>query len=148
MWNIKLPEVLLKEVAELLTPHSKLTAEGRVIDPDVVLNPAKRVMLLWRLKDKFKHDWKCHFLITALVLEGLIAKLNRILSPRFIRCRLAPDILRIPSAAVNPLQSLGGRAPPPMAVFVPIPQKTEMGSCARSDLAVSAYQICGAVSPV
>lgn len=139
MWNIKLPGVLLKEVAELLTPHSKVTVEGRVIDPDVLLNPAKSTILLWRLRDKFKHDWKCHFLLTALVLEGLIAKLNRMSSPRFIRRCLTPDTLRIPNATINPLQPLGGRAPPPMAVFVPIPQKTEMGSCARSDLAVSAY---------
>jgi len=59
--------------------------------------------------------------------------------PRFSRRSLIPTHLRIPAPRIEVLQPLIGRAPPVAEIFSPIPHKTELGSCARSDLADSAY---------
>jgi hypothetical protein len=76
-------------------------------------------------------------------LVDIWAALNLItrLHSRFIRLHLIPSHLRIPAPRVEVLQPLAGRAPPVAEIFIPIPHKTEMGSCARSDLADSAYLI-------
>jgi len=74
-------------------------------------------------------------LIDIWALMSLVIRLR----PRFICLRLIPTHLRIPAPRIEVLQPLAGRAPPVAEIFIPIPQKTEMGSCARSDLADSAY---------
>ncbi|MEG4590064.1 hypothetical protein QUA54_33335 [Microcoleus sp. MOSTC5] len=84
----------------------------------------------------FEEHWEILAgLIDIWDLMSLVTKLR----PRFICLRLIPTHLRIPTPRIEVLQPLTGRAPPPVAMFVPIPHKLEMGSCARSDLAVSAY---------
>lgn len=76
-------------------------------------------------------------LVDICALMSLVIRLR----PRFICLRLVPTHLRIPAPRIEVLQPLVGRAPPPVAMFIPIPHKLEMGSCARSDLADSAYLI-------
>jgi hypothetical protein len=75
-------------------------------------------------------------LVDMWALLSLITRLR----PRFICLRLIPTHLRLPAPRVEVLQPLAGRAPPVAEIFIPIP-KTEQGSCARSDLADSAYLI-------
>lgn len=136
---IKLPAVVIRELDDILAPYITFTDEGRVIDFCGAPHPFQIEVIRWRLAQKLMRCGNLYCLFTAYKLQFLIRESNSLLPTRFIRRRLAPDTLRIPTPAVDPLRPLGGRAPPPMAVFVPIPQKTEMGSCARSDLAVSAY---------
>jgi hypothetical protein len=75
------------------------------------------------------------YLVDIWALISLAIKLR----PPFICRRLVPTHLRIPAPRIEVLQPLVARAPPPDEIFVPIPKIEQQGSCARSDLADSAY---------
>lgn len=122
----------------------ELAENGRFLDDDEFEEKysRKKIAVYQRLIEKVESwDWECQTLSIELEIEELVAKLNRLLIVRFTRLRLLPTRLRIPEPRIEVLQPLTGRAPPPVAIFVPIPHKLEMGSCARSDLADSAYLI-------
>lgn len=137
---MKVTAKLLKRFIKIVAPHGLgVEADGRLVDPFEQYF-AQKIIAYLKVIERIK-QWGCvcQSLAIELELEELIAKLNRLLPARFIRRRLTPTRLRISKPRIEALQSLGARAPPSVAIFVPIP-KTEMGSCARSDLpADSAY---------
>ncbi|MEG4317702.1 MULTISPECIES: hypothetical protein [unclassified Microcoleus] len=129
---------LIDRLLEIIAPHGLGVAENGLL-PDEELDGALEALYMERVTDLLSEGgWYCYSLLVELELEELILKLNRLVPTRFIRRRLAPTCLRIPAPRIEVLQPLVGRGPPPVA-FIPIPHKTEQGSCARSDLADSAY---------
>ena len=139
MRKLKAPKILRKEFTRISDPYLQATCKDSRMNPNVYFTPIEKVLIYSRLVNKFEQEWRCELLLIALEIQELIAKLNKVLPSRFIRCNLTTNVLRIPTPRVDLIQFLRGRAPPLMAVFVPVPHKVEMGSCARSDLAVSAY---------
>ena len=103
------------------------------------ITPIPKRILLFRIR---RIDWSrksCLFAI-ELEIEDILAAIERLQpEPLPVPLLLIPTSLRIPAPRIEVLQPLVGRAPPLCDVFCPIP-KTELGSCARSDLpADSAY---------
>lgn len=122
----------------------ELAENGRFLNDDEFEEKfyRKRIALYRKVIDKLESwDWECQAFSLELEIEELVGKLNRLLIVRFTRLRLLPPRLCIPTPQIEMVQPLAGRPPPDAEVFTPIPHKTEMGSCARSDLADSAYLI-------
>ena len=106
------------------------------------ITPIPKRILLFRIR---RIDWSrksCLFAI-ELEIEDILAAIERLQpEPLPVPLLLIPTGLRVvPCLRIEALQPLIGRAPPSVAIFMPIPHKTELGSCARSDLADSAYLI-------
>jgi len=145
MPKMKVTEKVTAYFLEDVLPQVQNFAEdGRWLDDDefdIRLSLAKVITFLKAIKKIQEWGWECQSLSIEIELEELIAKLNRLLIVRFIRQDFTPANLRLPAPRVEVLQPLAGRAPPVAEIFIPIPHKTEMGSCARSDLADSAYLI-------
>ena len=143
MPKMKVTEQLVKRFLKEVLPQCQEFAEdGRWLEDDefdIQLSLAQVIAFLKIIEKVEEWGWQCQLLSLKLELEELIAKLNRLLPTSFIRLRLIPTPLRIPASRLEVLQLLAGRAPPVAEIFIPIPHKTEMGSCARSDLAVAAY---------
>ncbi len=135
--KIRLPTKLLQGLRKVCAPFGlDMAADGHLIDPAEKLEAADAIVF-WTIK-KLMQGWRGKTLSIKLELEDLI-KIKRVLVTCFIRCQVAPDKYRIPAPRIEVLQPRGGRAPPPVAIFIPLP-KLEIGSCARSELpADSAY---------
>lgn len=133
----KLIDRLLERIAPLGLGVAK---NGQLPEVDEQLDAALEEIYMERVTDLLSEGgWECYSILVELELEELIAKLNRLLIVRFTRLRLLPTPLCIPAPQIKLVQSLAGRPPPDAEVFSPIPHKTEIGGCARSDLADSAY---------
>lgn len=112
------------------------------MERNLPITPIPKRILLFRIR---RIDWsrrKSRLFAIDLEIEDILAAIEREQPEDLpIPLRLIPVGLRIlPCLRIEALQPLAGRAPPTTEIFAPIPHKTELGSCARSDLpADSAY---------
>jgi hypothetical protein len=137
---MKVTDQLIQRLIERVAPYGVgIEKDGRLVDPLEQFYAQEIIAFLRIIEELQEWGWKCQSLSIELELEELIAKLNRLRPTHFIRRRLVPTHLRTPARRIEVLQPLVGRAPPSHDVFTPIPKVEQQGSCARSDLADSAY---------
>lgn len=110
----------------------------RFLQSDLMTSEQSHIALLRFLDELKRNSWRVTQLSNSISEAELLAKLALQQATVFCYRSLSSVILRSPTPdGIKLLLPLTGRAPP-IESFVPIP-KTELGSCARSDLPDSAY---------